>query len=325
MATLEQAKPEVRVELIQALVARNAAQVGASLRGLLNDSAELVRVEAAKGLGVVATAEDAPALIAYFKSARSAAEATVAERSLGAVCTRNPQTSLQLILPAMADSSRRAAHCTAAHAELDGWGRGARRGPQRVEGHGPSAVGCGAADAGRLAGRRSRSGSAGDRQVPGEPEPSGPGFPGLCSAPPDHAQTKGKIQSLAAAMQTAPRIEEKKLVLAALAESPGPESLQLAADCLNDSGLVEEAAIAVVTIANAKGLNKAAIRLPPLARQGARSDSEPGDSPAGPGSPAKSAIVVVRRKARHRAQGPSVTVANEPHSEQSSAQQDDIS
>ena len=104
VATLEEAKPEVRVELIQVLVARNAAQVGASLRGLLNDSAELVRVEAAKGLGVVATAEDAPALIAYFKSARSAAEAAVAERSLGAVCTRNPQPSLQLILPAMADT-----------------------------------------------------------------------------------------------------------------------------------------------------------------------------------------------------------------------------
>ena len=47
-------------------------------------------------------------------------------------------------------------------------------------------------------------------------------------------------------------------MLAALAESPGPESLKLAADCLNDSGLVEEAAIAVVAIANAKGLNKAA-------------------------------------------------------------------
>jgi hypothetical protein len=71
-------------------------------------------------------------------------------------------------------------------------------------------------------------------------------------------QPKGKIQSLTAAMDAAPRMEDKKLVLAALAESPGPESLKLAAVCLSDPGLVEEAAITVVSIAKAKGLNKAA-------------------------------------------------------------------
>ena len=71
-------------------------------------------------------------------------------------------------------------------------------------------------------------------------------------------QVKDRAQLLAATMEIAPRVEDKKLVLAALAESPGPESLKLAAACLSDPGLVEEAAIAVVSIAGAKGLKNTA-------------------------------------------------------------------
>jgi HEAT repeat protein len=74
----------------------------------------------------------------------------------------------------------------------------------------------------------------------------------------DTPQLKGRIQSVTAALEIAPRVEDKKMVLAALGDLPGPDSLKLAEACLRDPGLVEEAAMAVVTIANAKGLNKAA-------------------------------------------------------------------
>jgi hypothetical protein len=74
----------------------------------------------------------------------------------------------------------------------------------------------------------------------------------------DTPQVKNKAQLLAATMEIAPRTEDKRLLLAALAELPSLESLKLAEACLSDANLVEEAALTVVTISSAKGLNKTA-------------------------------------------------------------------
>ena len=257
-ASIQEANPAVRVELIQALVVRNAEKVQVSLRGLLNDGAELVRLEAARGLGAVGTAEDAPALIAYFKSARAADEAAVADRSLGAVCARHPQPCTPLILQAMADSQGEqrigllrmlslmggTEALGAVRQELSTSDLTLKDAALRTLAAWPDSEAL--AD---LLGIAKSEAALTHRVVAFQ------GYVRLLRTTP---QPKGKIPALAAAMEAAPRTEDKKLVLAALAESPGSESLKLVAACLNDAGLVEEAAIAVVAIANAKGLNKAA-------------------------------------------------------------------
>ena len=210
----------MRVELIQALVVRNAEKLQVSLRGLLNDGPELVRLEAARGLAAVGTAEDAPALIAYFKSARAADEAAVAERSLGAVCARHPQPCTPLILQAMADSQGEQRIGLLRMLSLMG---GTEGGAVRQELSTSDLTLKDAAlrtlaawpDSEALAdllGIAKSEAALTHRVVAFQ------GYVRLLRTTP---QPKGKIPALAAAMEAAPRIEDKKLVLAALAESPG--------------------------------------------------------------------------------------------------------
>jgi HEAT repeat protein len=258
VASLEGASPEVRVELIQTLVARSVTKAKASLRGCLGDSAEMVRLAAAKGFGALGTEEDAPALIAYFQSARTADEAAVAERALSAVCARNPLPCAPLILTAMKQTQgdprlamlRMLSSLGGTEAldmvrnEMNAADPALRDAALRALAAWPEAEAM--PDLLRIV----KSEAALNHRVVA--------FQGYVRLLRTTPQPEGKIQSLTAAMDAAPRMEDKKLVLAALAESPGPESLKLAAVCLSDPGLVEEAAITVVSIAKAKGLNKAA-------------------------------------------------------------------
>jgi len=263
VASLEGASPEVRVELIQTLVARSVTKAKASLRGLLSDSAEMVRLAAAKGFGALGTEEDAPALIAYFKSARTAEEAAVAERTLSAICARNPLPCVPLILTAMKQAQGDSRLAMLRMLSLLGGTEALDVVRNEMKAADPALMDAALrtlaawpeAEAMPDLLRIVKSEAALNHRVVA--------FQGYVRLLRTTPQPNGKIQSLTAAMDAAPRMEDKKLVLAALAESPGPESLKLAAACLNDSGLVEEAAIAVVSIANAKGQNKTAY--PPAA------------------------------------------------------------
>lgn len=61
------------------------------------------------------------------------------------------------------------------------------------------------------------------------------------------------LKLLRSAMDAAPRVEDKRLVLGALMAVPKTEALQMAQDCLGDPKLVNEASVAVLRIADAIG------------------------------------------------------------------------
>ena len=256
--SLDAASPEARAELIQALAARSALNTRPSLRRCLGDGEPLVRIAAAKGLTDLGNEEDAPALIAYYKTVRTAEEMAVAERALSAVTTRNPQSCLRLILSAFVESQG-----------------DQRLAMLRMLGSigGPEAL---ATVRNEMKAVDPNARDAALRTLAAWPEADAlpdllaivksdaalkyklVAFDGYIRLLREAPQVKDRAQLLAATMEIVPRPEDKKLVLAALAESPGPESLKLAAACLSDPGLVEEAAIAVVSIAGAKGLKNTA-------------------------------------------------------------------
>ena len=61
------------------------------------------------------------------------------------------------------------------------------------------------------------------------------------------------VALLRSAMEAAPRVEDKRLVLGALMSAPTTEALQMAQACLDDPKLVNEASVAVLKIADAVG------------------------------------------------------------------------
>jgi HEAT repeat protein len=60
-----------------------------------------------------------------------------------------------------------------------------------------------------------------------------------------------RVKMLTSAMEMAHGVDDKRLLLAALADLPDPAALRLLAPCLDDAGLVDEASIAAVKVAAA--------------------------------------------------------------------------
>lgn len=252
-AAAQTGKPAPRVEAIRALAARGAGSAVGMLLKAADDADRTVQAEAFNALGVLADAKSLSALVKLLVDAKTEGRRGAVEKAVTAVCRRidNKDAAAEPILAAIAGQN----------AET-------RCALLRVLSRAPSAR--------SLAALRAAAGDADPtvkdaaiRGLAGWPDAaalpdlaaiarSAPsqvhkvlalrGFIRLASQPKVRPAAE-TVKLLGQALERAKRTEEKRAVLAALAEAPHAAGLSLAASCLTDKDLEVEAATAMVRIA----------------------------------------------------------------------------
>lgn len=252
-AAAQTGKPAPRVEAIRALAARGAVSAVGTLLKQADDADQAVQAETFKALGVLADAKSLPALVKLLVEAKTPARRGAVEAAVTATCRRmeNKDAAAEAVL--------------AANAGQDAETRSALL---RVLSRAPSAK--------SLAALRAAAGDADaavkDTAIRGlaswpdavalsdlaDIARSAPsqvhkvlalrGFIRLAALPKVRPAAE-TVKLLGQALELAKRTEEKRMVLAALAETPHAAGLPLAAGCLTDKDLEVEAATAMVRIA----------------------------------------------------------------------------
>lgn len=251
-------EPAVRLELIRALAARNSAAAVPALLKAAEDADKGIRTEAMNALGVLADAQALPALVKLLVEAKADDERANAERAVVAACRRiaDPEAATAPVLAA-----------------LPGPNAPVRCALLRVLAKVPSAKGLETL----RAGVRDADAAVKDAAIRGLADwPHGPampdllavartaespvhkvlalrGFIRLAALPSDRpAEQCARLFADAMALATTP--DDKKLVLAALANVNHKTALDLAMASLSDPAIEVEAAAAAVQIA--KNLRK---------------------------------------------------------------------
>jgi HEAT repeat protein len=249
MSSLGKAGPEMRVELIQVLSARGATQAAASLRSYLGDREPTVRSAAAKGLRFLGDERDLPFMITRLKSADSAEEMADLERGLHSICARKAQACMPVILAAMADSQGSSRIVLLRLFSLFGGAEALNVVRNELKSSDTNVM---EAALQTLAAWPDLQALPDLLQI----AKSSTGLHYRLVAFDGYVQLlqtipqpdPDKVKALNVAMDAAPRAEDKKEVLSALADAKGIEAFQLAQQCLSDTNLVNEAAIAVINI-----------------------------------------------------------------------------
>lgn len=246
---LEQGAPPVRVELLAALAARNARSELPAVFACVEDSAPPVRLAALEALRVLADESQAAKLVEILKAAGSDLERRKAELALLSLCSRSGQACLAPILAALAGADGPARMALLRAAARVG-------GPEALEaivgqvGHTDQAV---SDEAVRLlsiwpdpAALAELKALAGQKDNQRHHVLAIRGMVRLASAVEEKA---ADLETLAEALELAERPEEKRLVLGALGSAAQAKAATLAAALLDDPLLGEEAAVAVVRVA----------------------------------------------------------------------------
>jgi HEAT repeat protein/type 1 glutamine amidotransferase len=243
----------VRVNVIDVLVARRAAEAVGTLLVAAADADANVRQAAYKALGSLGGRDELPMLVEMLLSADDASGQAAIERAINAMAPRLQAGDGAIVIEAInrADADAKA----------------------RLLGVLPRFGGEKALNAVRFYVIRSAGEvkKAGIRAMADWPDASPlkdllivatsqsdesmhiialRGYIKLCSQPANRAASE-TTALLAQALPVAKRVDEKKAVLAALAKYPCAESLKLAESCLADSALRQEAEIAARTIKEA--------------------------------------------------------------------------
>ena len=257
LAHVAKAEPPVRMALIQALRYRYDPSAVPALQKAAADAEASVRIEALKALTAIADGSFLPAAVALLVKAQNDAELREAGELVAACAKRVPE------------EEKRAAPVLAALATATGPARAALL-PAL-----PRVGGVKALEAGRAALKdQDEAVSAAAIRALGDWPDAAPaddllklareaaaetqqvlalrGFLRLIALP-GNRPGEETVQRYLAALKAARRIEEKKLVLAGLANVWHPEALKAAEACLAEPELKSEAASAVLAIA--KGLS----------------------------------------------------------------------
>jgi HEAT repeat protein len=261
VAAMAGGKPEVRVELLGVLAARNAKEALPTVLQSAKAPEPAVRLAALGALRFLADAGDTAAIVGMLKATGDPAERRKAELALLTVCSRGRQACVEAILAGLDDAdapSRIALLHALARAggpkaldavlgRLKDENRAVRDEAMRMLSIWPDA-----AVAPHLM-EIAKSGKNTRYQVLA--------IRGLVRLARPQEDKPADLKTLAQVMGLARRREEKQLVLGAISGVATPESLGLATDALDEAGLAEEAGLAAVIIAEKmEGGAKEAIR-----------------------------------------------------------------
>jgi HEAT repeat protein len=250
VAMLPGARPEARVEVIQGLVARGARQSIPRVSEYLTDVSEPIRLAAWEAMAALGTQEQLPAVILLLKRASNERIQEAAEKALRSIVRRTGAGGRQDLLAGLegANAASRvvllralvligdAESLNAVRAAVRDREPAVRDAAVRVLTDWPAAEA--APDLLQL--------------LRGTDNPvwhtlAFRGYVRLgCASP---APPADKLHMMTEAMKLAAGAEEKRQVIAALAELREPAALELLARCLDDAGVVEEAGAAAVKVA----------------------------------------------------------------------------
>lgn len=252
-AAAQTGKSAPRVEAIRALAARGAVSAVGMLLRLSDDADQAVQTESMNALGGLADATSLPALVKLLIEAKSEARRSAVEKAVTATCRRieNKDAAAEAVLASIAGqnaetrcallrvlsrvaSARSLAALRAAAGDADAAVKDAA-----IRGLASWPDGAALPDLAAIA----RSAQSQVHKVLALR-----GFIRLASQPKVRPAAE-TVKLLGEALGLAKRTEEKRAVLAALAEVPHAAGLNLAAGCLTDKDLEVEAATAMVRIA----------------------------------------------------------------------------
>ena len=251
-ALLPTAASPLRVELIRVLAARGATDAAPQILPHLHDSDATTRRVALEAIATLGDEQQAPAVIAFLKTAPDDAARGQAEKTLSALVTRTGQKCLESLLAGLADTPPAARlilleqlgslggsrALTAVRAAVDSEDAGLREGAFRVLAAWPEW------DAAPDLLRVAHESNQGARRAL-----AFRGYVRLCREAP--MASSRRLARLTEAAECAATTDEKVLVVSALAEVPEAGSLKLLATYLNDGAVVDAASAAAVKAASA--------------------------------------------------------------------------
>jgi HEAT repeat protein len=248
--------PAVKVALLTVVAARRQTDMADAAAGAVADSDPAVRAAAIRALGAIGGDKQLPALVAILKAPKDAKDQRAAEDALVAACARNlGDRCTDLLAPALAD----APPATAASILRVLGAAGSRKAMEAV-----AAATKSASAETKDAAVRVLAGWPGKEAAPAmlavAQNSDNPkhrvlvlrGIVRLAALKDTPAADSAKL--LGEAMKSAKTPDEKREVLGGLSAVKTVEALQTAAACLDDEAIREEAAAAVVQIA--EGLAK---------------------------------------------------------------------
>ena len=249
VAAMSEGKPDVRVELLGALAARNATETLPTVLKSAQAPEACVRLAALGALRFIADEDDTEAMVSIVKTTGEPAERRKAELALLAICGRGRQKCADALVSGLADADE----------------------PSRVVLlHGLARAGGAKALAAIVGHLEDDDESVQDeamRMLSVWPDAAAAShlltvagttqnlrhqvlaIRGLVRLATPQGDKPADLKTLTEAMNLAKRPQEKRLVLGVAGGIAATQSLALAASALDDPALVEEAGLAVVMIA----------------------------------------------------------------------------
>jgi HEAT repeat protein len=251
-AELDRANPKTRLALLDVVARRRIVAAAPAAMKAADDPQPEVRLAAIRALGRIIGQQEFPVLVARLLAAKNADEIRLLQEALQAACPRiSDRDGCTERLARLLNGSSVATHCTV----IEWIGRvggakalgivmaDARSGNTEIQDAAMRALGnWSSVDAAPILLDMAKTFSS-DKQKSRALR----GYIRLArqmDLPPDR-----RLAMCDEALRAAGRDEEKKLVLAVLARIPSSKTLALAASCLNQAGLKEEAANTAVAIA----------------------------------------------------------------------------
>jgi type 1 glutamine amidotransferase/HEAT repeat protein len=266
LAGIKQADGKAKVELIGSIKPRNISGAVATLMAATRDADEAVRVESLKALRAVAAEKDVPALVRLVVEAQSWGERKEAGKTLAAVLDNSADKEAGIA--SMAASYKSSDDAEARGVLLEAMGRTGSskalvvlRGALKDESSDlRKAAIRGLSDWPGIEPADDLLAIARDSENMDEHVLAVRGYVKLVTLRGERS-AKESVKGLSEAMDIAKRVDEKKIILAALPDVACVEALKMALGYVEDSDLKQEAEIATVKVAGyVAGINPALAR-----------------------------------------------------------------
>ena len=270
LKAMQAGDPAMKVALINVLGARRYAGAVPVLLKAAADPDEGVRVEAIKVLGLLGDEKTAPELVELLLGAKSNRERGTAEKSLQTVCGRIKDAD-QRVVPLLAALPTASVDAKRSLLTLLGRFGGTKALAAVRTARKDTDAGIQDAAIRALASWPDTAALndlltlSKDAPKPNQKIIALRGYVRLIGLP-SKRKTEETLKMYQGAMASCTRPDEKKLVLGGLANVRHVEALKMAAACLNEKPLIEEASVAVVNISKAIGRKNKAIAAPALTK-----------------------------------------------------------
>ncbi|HUT34266.1 MAG TPA: HEAT repeat domain-containing protein [Planctomycetota bacterium] len=256
-AAKDAADTALKAKLVEVLGARRAGDQMPFILTAAQDTSAAVRAAAARALQTAGGEREAPVLVKMLKEAKEAEERGAAEQALTSIGLRARDQVARQIAPALDGASADAAGVMLRILGRVGGSAAAKAlttcadSPDaKIKDEAVRALANWSETSGLVEATDGLLKIASTTQDPRHQALALRNYINLARAEPWRRDTKRQLKMYGEALRIAKRAEEKRAVLGGLSDIREPEAVTLAASCLKDAEIAEEAAAAIVQIAN---------------------------------------------------------------------------